>query len=135
MVPSGEKITAFERGIFEKSFSERCLQIGTAASNIFFTIVIIALKGEIVILICFPVDSHRSPAHLPGIVAMVGAVAVKIFSARACEPEMIPVVQAWAEKHGLGRLEVTNQKDYNLIRFYADRGIQIVHNGGKTVRM
>lgn len=62
-------------------------------------------------------------------------VAVKIFSARACEPEMIPVVQAWAEKHGLGKLEVTNQKDYNLIRFYDDRAIQIVHNGGKTVRM
>jgi hypothetical protein len=62
-------------------------------------------------------------------------VTVKIFSARACEPEMVPVVQAWAEKHGLGRLEVTNQKDYNLIRFYDDRAIQIVHNAGRTARM
>src|SRR3954447_20014468 len=43
---------------------------------------------------------------------------VKTFTARACEPEMVPVVQAWTERHCLGKLEVTNQKDYNLIRFY-----------------
>ena len=61
-------------------------------------------------------------------------VTVKIFSARACEPESIPVVQAWTEKHGLGRLEVTNRKDYNLIRFYDDRAIQMVPNRGKSVR-
>src|SRR5512133_3132182 len=41
-------------------------------------------------------------------------VNVKIFSARACEPEAIPVIQAWAERHGLGRPEVTNRKDYDL---------------------
>jgi hypothetical protein len=62
-------------------------------------------------------------------------VTVKIFTARACEPEMVPVVQAWTEKHGLGKLEVTNQKDYNLIRFYDDRAIQIIPNEGKVARM
>ena len=62
-------------------------------------------------------------------------VTVKIFSARACEPQMIPVVQAWAERHGLGKVEVTNQKDYDLIRFYDDRAIQIVPNAGRTARM
>lgn len=50
-------------------------------------------------------------------------VAVKIFTARACEPAAIPVVQNWTEKHGLGRLDVTNQKDYHLIRFYDDRAV------------
>jgi hypothetical protein len=62
-------------------------------------------------------------------------VIVKVFTARACEAEMIPIVQAWTEKHGLGKLEVTNQKDYNLIRFYDDRAIQIVPNEGKVARM
>ena len=57
-------------------------------------------------------------------------VRVKIFSARACEPASIPGIQAWAERHGLGRLEVTNRKDYDLIRFYDDRAIQVVENAG-----
>lgn len=65
---------------------------------------------------------------------LVAGVTVKIFSARACEPESIPQIQAWAEKHGLGRLEVTNRKDYDLIRFYDDRAIQMLPNQGKSVR-
>ena len=64
---------------------------------------------------------------------LAAGVTVKIFSARACEPESIPIIQAWAEKHGLGRLEVTNQKDYDLIRYYDDRAIQMVPNRGKSV--
>jgi hypothetical protein len=60
-------------------------------------------------------------------------VTVKIFSARACEPESIPAVQAWAERHGLGCLEVTNRKDFELIRFYDDRAIQMVPNLGKSI--
>ncbi|MGZ4971658.1 MAG: hypothetical protein ACXWDN_02775 [Limisphaerales bacterium] len=52
-------------------------------------------------------------------------VQVKIFTARACEPGNVPLVQAWARKHGLGDLAVTHQKDYDLLRFYDDRAIQI----------
>jgi hypothetical protein len=65
---------------------------------------------------------------------MAAGVTVKIFSARACEPENVPIVQDWAEKHGLGRLEVTNLKDYDLIRFYDDRAIQVLPNEGRTAR-
>ncbi len=50
-------------------------------------------------------------------------VRVKIFTARACEPEAVPPVQDWTEKYGLGRLEVTNLKDFHLIRFYDDRAV------------
>lgn len=50
-------------------------------------------------------------------------VTVKIFTARACEPAAIPVVQQWAIKHGLGPIEVTNVKDFYLIRFYDDRAV------------
>ena len=64
---------------------------------------------------------------------LAAGVRVKIFSARACEPERIPGVQDWAERHGLGRLEVTNQKDFALIRFYDDRAIQICPNLGFSV--
>ena len=37
---------------------------------------------------------------------LAAGVTVKIFSARACEPESIPIIQAWTERHGLGRLGV-----------------------------
>jgi hypothetical protein len=86
---------------------------------------------------------HFSPPYplgepIPEMIAVVqsllqASVTVKIFSARACEPESVPIVQAWAEKHGLGRLDVTNLKDYDLIRFYDDRAIQMVPNAGKSV--
>jgi hypothetical protein len=76
---------------------------------------------------------------IPEMVEMVKSLlqagaTVKIFSARACVPESVPIIQAWAEKHGLGLLEVTNQKDYDLIRFYDDRAIQVLPNQGKSVR-
>jgi hypothetical protein len=63
---------------------------------------------------------------------LAAGITVKIFSARACEPEAIPIIQAWTEQHGLGRLEVTNQKNYDLIRYYDDRAIQILPNQGKS---
>lgn len=75
---------------------------------------------------------------IPEMIALIqslleAGLTVKIFTARACEPESIPIIHAWAEKHGLGQLEVTNLKDYNLIRFYDDRAIQMAPNSGKSV--
>ena len=88
-------------------------------------------------------EGHFLPPYplgepIPEMIALVrslieAGVTVKIFSARACEPESIPSIQAWAERHGLGRLPVTNQKDYDLIRYYDDRAIQILPNEGKSV--
>lgn len=88
-------------------------------------------------------EGHFLPPYtlgepIPEMIEMVksllaAGVTVKIFSARACEPESIPIIQAWAEQHGLGRPEVTNQKDYDLIRYYDDRAIQMVPNRGKSV--
>ena len=60
-------------------------------------------------------------------------VTVKIFTARACQSSNISIVQDWTETHGLGRLEVTNQKDYHLIRFYDDRAIQVIPNCGRSI--
>jgi hypothetical protein len=60
-------------------------------------------------------------------------ITVKIFSARACEPESIPTIQAWTQAQGLGCLEVTNKKDFGLIRFFDDRAIQVVPNEGRHV--
>ena len=77
-------------------------------------------------------------APIPEMVAMVkslleAGITVKIFSARACEPASIPTIQAWTLAHGLGCLEVTNQKDFDLIRFFDDRAIQVIPNEGRHV--
>jgi len=58
---------------------------------------------------------------------LAAGVAVKIFTARASEPANIPAIQDWTERHGLGRLEVTDRKDFNLIRFFDDRAISIAN--------
>ncbi len=88
-------------------------------------------------------EGHFLPPYplgkpIPEMISMVkslldAGVTVKIFSARACEPESIPHLQDWAEQHGLGRLDVTNSKDFDLIRFYDDRAIQVVPNRGKSM--
>ena len=52
-------------------------------------------------------------------------IVVKVFTARTCDAHMIPKIQDWTEANGLGRLEVTNVKDYGLVRFYDDRAIQV----------
>jgi hypothetical protein len=64
---------------------------------------------------------------------LAAGITVKIFTARACEPASIPAIQDWTERHGLGRLEVTHQKDYDLIRFFDDRAIQIVPDQGRSI--
>ena len=72
---------------------------------------------------------------IPAMIEMVrslqqAGVVVKIFTARACEPASIPAIQDWAEAHELGRLAVTNQKDFDLIRYYDDRAIQMIPDAG-----
>jgi hypothetical protein len=74
------------------------------------------------------------PQMLAAVKSLIRAgVKVRIFSARACEPESVPAIQDWTERHGLGRLEVTNAKDYDLIRYLDDRAIQVVPNQGRTL--
>jgi len=65
---------------------------------------------------------------------------VKIFTARvsnsdpAANLEATRYIQEWCVKHGLPPLEVTNQKDYFMIRFYDDRARQVLANTGIVVR-
>lgn len=65
---------------------------------------------------------------------VLAGVRVKIFTARACEPGNECRIQDWTEQNGLGRLDVTNAKDYGLIRYYDDRAIQVVPVLGESVK-
>lgn len=58
---------------------------------------------------------------------------VKIMTARACDPKQIPIVEKWLAKQGLPPLEVTNQKDYDMVELWDDRCIQVLPDTGKPV--
>jgi len=58
---------------------------------------------------------------------------VKIVTARASDPQAIPAVEAWLKKHGLGGLEVTNEKDYDMVELWDDRAVRVMCNTGNPV--
>lgn len=57
-------------------------------------------------------------------------IEVRIFTARAFTPELIPFVEVWLDKHGIGGLKVTNVKDFGMVELWDDRAIQIIPNTG-----
>ena len=60
-------------------------------------------------------------------------IRVKIMTARASDSNQIPILQAWCKSVGLPKLEVTNQKDYLMIRLYDDRARQVLTDTGIVV--
>lgn len=59
---------------------------------------------------------------------------VKIFTARASVPELIPPIEKWLKKHGLEGLPITNCKDMNMVELWDDRSVQVIANTGNPVR-
>jgi len=57
---------------------------------------------------------------------------VVIFTARAHDPKAIPHVEKWLKKHGLPKLEVTNEKRPSMAVFYDDKARAIKRNKGVT---
>jgi hypothetical protein len=55
---------------------------------------------------------------------------VKIFTARASVPELVPVVEEWLARHGLADLEITNIKDFEMIELWDDRCVRVLTNTG-----
>lgn len=55
---------------------------------------------------------------------------VRIVTARASEPSLIPEVEDWLKKHGLPRLIVTNEKDFEMIECWDDRAVQVIPDTG-----
>lgn len=61
-------------------------------------------------------------------------IEVRIFTARASRPDHIPPVEKWLEQHGLSGLQVTNQKDYQMLQLWDDRCVQVIPNSGELVK-
>ncbi len=74
------------------------------------------------------------PAMLSYVRSMVdNGIRVKIFTARAGDPDQIPKIEKWLAKNGLPGLEITNVKDYYMERLYDDRAVQVEQNTGRII--
>ena len=60
---------------------------------------------------------------------------VKIFTARAFDPEQIPDVQEWLKINDFPDLEVTNIKDFGMMKLFDDRAVEVKMNTGKVFAM
>lgn len=60
-------------------------------------------------------------------------IRVKIFTARAQDPDQLPIIRKWLKDNHLPELEITNVKDYGTQRIYDDRCIQVERNTGRLV--
>jgi hypothetical protein len=58
---------------------------------------------------------------------------VKIFTARAQDSDQILLIRKWLLNNGLPSLEITNIKDYNMIKLFDDRAVQVESNTGKLI--
>lgn len=61
---------------------------------------------------------------------LVEGKTVKIMTARASVPDLIPEVEAWCLKHIGVVLPVTNEKDFGMLELWDDRAVQIIPNTG-----
>ena len=74
------------------------------------------------------------PAMLKLVKKMINhGIRVKIFTARAQDPEQLPIIRKWLKKNNLPELEITNVKDYYMQRLYDDRCIQVEQNTGRLI--
>ena len=55
---------------------------------------------------------------------------VKVFTARVHLPESIPYIEKWLKDVGLGGLEITNVKDFQMIELWDDRAVRVSVNTG-----
>lgn len=64
-------------------------------------------------------------------------IRVKIFTARVSDSDSakihIPLIDEWCLKHLGQKLEITCEKDFNMIELWDDRAIQLVPNTGLTL--
>jgi len=74
------------------------------------------------------------PAMLALVKKMINNdIRVKIFTARAQDPEQLPIIRKWLKNNDLPELEITNIKDYNMRMLYDDRSIQVERNTGRLI--
>ncbi|MBU2628675.1 MAG: hypothetical protein KKE61_08660 [Proteobacteria bacterium] len=83
-------------------------------------------------------SSDKIGEPVPAMITLVkkmihNGIRVKIFTARAQDPDQLPIIRKWLKDNDLPELEITNIKDYYTHRIYDDRCIQVERNTGRLI--
>ncbi len=83
-------------------------------------------------------SSEKIGTPVPKMLALVkkmlnNGIRIKIFTARVTDPEQLPIIRKWLKTNNLPELEITNIKDYYMLRLYDDRCIQVEKNTGRLI--
>lgn len=83
-------------------------------------------------------DASKIGAPVPRMVELARKLTregyrIKIFTARAYDARQVAMVREWLRENGLPEFEVTNIKDFQMIRLYDDRAVQVIANTGEIV--
>ena len=72
-------------------------------------------------------DGWRGPDHFGAVIEPMrvrleqwrqSGVEVRIFTARACDPALVPSIQRWLDSLELGDIAITHRKDYHLLQVW-----------------
>jgi len=56
---------------------------------------------------------------------------VRLFTARATDPQQLPVLHRWLKDQGLGAMKITCKKDFAMSQFWDDRAVHVITNTGE----
>jgi len=60
-------------------------------------------------------------------------IEVRIFTARASDPALVPPVLQWLAEQGLPPLAITHRRDNDLMQLWDDRVVQVERNSGEVL--
>jgi hypothetical protein len=63
---------------------------------------------------------------------LMAGIQVKLFTARAIDPDCIISIRDWLKRHGLDAMDITHQKDFSMAQFWDDRAIHVISNSGQA---
>ncbi len=66
---------------------------------------------------------------------LMAGIDVRLFTARASLPAMIPVIEAWLAEHSMEGMPITCEKDFGMSQYWDDRGVHVVCNRGEIVTL
>lgn len=56
---------------------------------------------------------------------------VRVFTARASDPQQVTAIRAWLKRHDIGECGITNRKDLDMIELYDDKAKRVVKDSGR----
>lgn len=83
----------------------------------------------------YPGETNIGPPILPMLTRVktwiTQGLDVRIFTARASVPELVPEVEEWCLLHLGKKIPVTNSKDFGTMEIWDDRAIRVKFNTGE----